>query len=266
MAPEGTYALVVGGDRNIPVDAEEAQHIVDRLAVVVAENEGKILTTVNLGCRTYREDGVTVLQDFFSPDLVKNVTILHLDDLIAGVQTHPALRILRAICGMFHNCTVKYVDLSDNALGNRGLEACDSVLGRQNKLEYVKFEDNGLAAESMAVLEQQLAGSEHLRSIKFENNMVGPEGAEHFAGIVRSCPMLEDIKYAHVRARNAGTRAVLQAIVDNASLNLKRLDLNGGKLFSEEEDDGIDLLGQALAQNPQLVILILATAISWMKA
>lgn len=142
---------------------------------------------MNLGSRTYREDGVKVLGDFFTADLVKNVTILYFDDMIAGVQTDPALTILKSICDMFVHCTVKFVDLSDNALGNRGLIACDSVLGKQNQLEGVKFENNGLAAESMAELERQLAGSEHLTTIEFENNMVGPEGADHFAGKILIC-------------------------------------------------------------------------------
>lgn len=254
-AAEATYALVVGGDRLVPVDAEEARSIVTRLTVVVAENEGKTLTEVNLGCRTYREDGVAVLQDLFIPDLVKDVTTLKLDDMIAGVETDPALRMLQGICGMFGHCVLKSVDLSDNALGNRGLEACDSVLGQQNQLEKVKFEDNGLAAESMQVLEQQLAGSEHLTTLVFENNMVGPEGAVHFGQIVRSCPSLSVIKYAQVRAGLEGTRAVLQGIVDNTQLNLVSLNLNGGKLFSQDADDAIDLLGQALVQNATLTHL-----------
>ena len=44
----GTYALVIGGERNSPVNAEEAQRIVSRLQAVVADNEGKVLTTVNM--------------------------------------------------------------------------------------------------------------------------------------------------------------------------------------------------------------------------
>jgi Ran GTPase-activating protein 1 len=247
-----TYALVVGGERLKPVDAEEAQRIVDDLAIVVAENEGKLLNEVNLGCRSYREDGVAILAQFLTQELVKNVTIVKLDDMIAGVQTDPALRILEAICALFAHCTLKYVDLSDNALGNRGLEACDAVLGQQTELELVKFEDNGLAAESMAVLERQLTGSEHLQTLIFENNMVGPEGATHFAGIVGSCPSLTNIKYAQVRAGLAGARAVLQAIVDNTNLNLVSLDINGAKLFSDDQEDAIALLVQVITQNPNL--------------
>ena len=250
-----TYALEVGGDRLVPVDAEEAERIVERWAIVVAENEGNILNKVNLGCRTYREDGVPVIQRFLTPQLVENVTILQLDDMIAGVQTDSALRILRAICGIFQHCTITHVDLSDNALGNRGLDACDAVLGQQTELELVKFEDNGLAVESMRDLEGQLAGSEHLTTLIFENNMVGPDGATHFAGIVSTCPSLTTIKYAQVRAGLVGARAVLRAIVENTDLNLVSLNINGAKLYSEDEDDAIDLLGRAIAQNPTLTHL-----------
>jgi hypothetical protein len=124
-----TYALVVGGRQLVPVGAKESRRIVARLASVVAKNSGKTLIEVNLGCRTYREDGVAILKDFFHPELVKNVKILKLDDIIAGVQPDPALQILRAMCGWFEHCTIKHVDLSYNVLGNHGLEACDAILG-----------------------------------------------------------------------------------------------------------------------------------------
>jgi hypothetical protein len=56
------YTLEVGGDRLVPVDEEEAEHIVARLEIVVAKNMGNILNEVNLGCRSYQEDGVAILQ------------------------------------------------------------------------------------------------------------------------------------------------------------------------------------------------------------
>jgi Ran GTPase-activating protein (RanGAP) involved in mRNA processing and transport len=143
--------------------------------------------------------------------------------------------MLRAICDIFEHCTIKHVNLSYNALGNRGLDACRSVLGQQwNNLEVVKFVDNGLAAESMALLEDWLAGSKHLTTHIFENQMAGSEGDTHFARIVASCPSPTTIKYAQAPAGCDGACAILEAIVDNTGLNLVSLDINGTKLFSED--------------------------------
>jgi hypothetical protein len=118
------------------------------------------------------------------------------------------------------------------------------MLGQQwNNLEVVKFVDNGLAAESMALLEDWLAGSKHLTTHIFENQMAGSEGDTHFARIVASCPSPTTIKYAQAPAGCDGACAILEAIVDNTGLNLVSLDINGTKLFSEDEDDRVVLLG-----------------------
>jgi Ran GTPase-activating protein (RanGAP) involved in mRNA processing and transport len=130
------------------------------------------------------------------------------------------------------------------------------MLGQQrNNLEVVKFVDNGLAAKSMALLEDWLAGSEHLTTLIFENQMAGSEGAMHFAHIVASCPLLTTIKYAQAHAGCDGACAILEAIVDNTGLNLVTLDNNGTKLLSEDEDDGVILLGGAILQNTTLTHL-----------
>jgi hypothetical protein len=85
------YTLEVGGDQLVPVNEEEAECIVAHLEIAVAKNMGNILNEVNLGCRSYREDGVAILQRFLTFELVKNVSILKLDDMIVGVHTDPAL-------------------------------------------------------------------------------------------------------------------------------------------------------------------------------
>jgi hypothetical protein len=62
------YTLEVGDDRLVPVNEEDAECIVARLEIVIAENMGNILKEVNLGCRSYREDGVAILQQFLTSE------------------------------------------------------------------------------------------------------------------------------------------------------------------------------------------------------
>jgi hypothetical protein len=56
------YTLEVGGDQLVPVNEEKAERIVARLEIAIAENMGNILNEVNLGCRSYQEDSVAILQ------------------------------------------------------------------------------------------------------------------------------------------------------------------------------------------------------------
>jgi len=251
----GEFALVAEGRRTTPVTGEEAVRIVNGFREVCAENEGRVLTSVDLSCRTYREDGVAMIAAFLTPELVKNVTTFKGDDMIAGIKEESALRILKSICDIFLACPLEIVNLSDNALGNKGLTACDSVLGQQNGLKELYLLNNGLATESMEVLEQQLAGSKELHTIRFENNMVGQVGARNFANIVRTCPKLRDIMYSQVRAGTAGSLAVCEALAENTNLRLVKLNISGGKLFSDSEQDGREAICKVLRRSPELIEL-----------
>lgn len=241
-----TFSLSAKGDRITPVDEDEAIRIVEQMRKVCDENAGATLTKVDLSCRTYREEGADIIASFFSPELVQNVTTFKGDDMIASVPEKPALCILKRICDIFRNSPLEVVNLSDNALGSKGLEACDSVLGQQKGLKELYLLNNGIATESMELLRDMLAGSEHLETLHFHNNMVGPEGAVHFAEIVASCPSLSDIRYTHVRAGVEGTRVVCEALVANTDFKLEKLDLSGCKLFHEEEPDGIECMCEFL--------------------
>jgi Ran GTPase-activating protein 1 len=251
MATEQTFTLKAGGNRLIPLDAGEARIILDRWDIERVANEGKTLVEVDLSCRTYRMDGASLIAQYLSPDLVKDVKIARLDDLIASVHESTALEILQTLCDCFRECNLTFVDLSDNALGNKGLTACDSVLGQQSMLEELYFSDNGIAKESMEVLARQLNGNQHLRVLHFFNNNVGEEGSIRFAEILRSCKNLEDIRYADVRAGIDGSLAIAQALDENTALVLKKLDLG----CSSFEGTGLDHLNAVLGRSNELTKL-----------
>ena len=244
-----TYALTVAGDRLVPVVEEEARRITALWDEVRLENEGKTLVEVNLGCRSYRPDGAQVIADYLTPELVKDVKTARLDDMIAGLEGTKAFGILTVLCDCFRDCELTFVDLSENALGSKGLEACDSVLSQQKKLEELYLCDNGIAQESMETLKSQLPVN--LKTLHFFNNMVGSEGAEHFAEILRSCKRLENVRYAQVRAGVSGSLAVIRALDENTDLVLKKLDIDGASL----EGKGLEHLCAILRRSTKLTYL-----------
>jgi Ran GTPase-activating protein 1 len=254
MAEQETYSLKVGGDRMVLVDAAEAERITGNWREVRAENEaeGAVLTEVNLGCRKYTLEGVTVFQDFLTPEFVSQVTVFIGDDMISSIPADEALLILNVICSIFAGSPLQEVNLSNNALGNRGLTACDAVLGQQAGLKKLSLENNGLSMESMEVLLEQLRDSTTLEALFIYHNMIGPEGAVVFAHLLRTLPNLRELRYAQNRAGTKGVRAILQALVENQAISLEKLDIEGGKLFSRDEEDGIEPLCALLRRSPNL--------------
>jgi Ran GTPase-activating protein (RanGAP) involved in mRNA processing and transport len=57
-----------------------------------------------------------------------SITVADISDIIAGRPEEEALRTLSVFCDGLQSYTLKEVNLSDNALGKKGIVACNSVL------------------------------------------------------------------------------------------------------------------------------------------
>ena len=79
-----------------------------------------------------------------------SVTDADLSDIIASRPEAEALEVLRGCCEALASRELRTLDLSDNALGQKGIDACKGVLHEQDSLASVKFCNNGISAESAA--------------------------------------------------------------------------------------------------------------------
>jgi Ran GTPase-activating protein (RanGAP) involved in mRNA processing and transport len=59
---------------------------------------------------------------------LENVTVADISDIIAGRPEDEALRTLNIICSSLKKFNLTEVNLSDNALGAKGVEVCKDVL------------------------------------------------------------------------------------------------------------------------------------------
>lgn len=68
-----------------------------------------------------------------------NLTTVDIADIIAGRPEDEALEVLRTICAAFQGVkTITSIDVSDNALGAKGLDACAALLEGQSQLTSLK--------------------------------------------------------------------------------------------------------------------------------
>ena len=145
---------------------------------------------------------------------MKRVVEAELADMISGIPEKEALKSLELVCDALSDMkTLRKVNLSDNALGAKGIRACSSILKKnRNTLTELFLENNGLSAEACRdVADLFLQGNStpnlSLKTLHFYNNMSGDGGGEHVARLVKRC---SDQKIFVLDPRDVSRRVVLR--------------------------------------------------------
>mmetsp|Transcript_7739 Transcript_7739/g.11279 ORF Transcript_7739/g.11279 Transcript_7739/m.11279 type:complete len:438 (-) Transcript_7739:213-1526(-) len=259
-----TKTLRPPGSREL-VEKARAEEIV---AHWNANDETKY-TAVSLGDKAYTEEAAKIVASYItSPDtshLFDEVTVADLADMIAGRMEEEGLAVLKALCSAVGNGRrLVEVDLSDNAMGSKGINACQAVLEDQYvSLQRLSMCNDGLSGASMHEVADILckATPSPLTKIHFYNNMSGDDGCEAFARILANCVNLVDVRFSGTRARAKGS---LRTAKEFAALgaagnlsNLTRLDLADNSFGT----DGGAELAVAFKNCPKLTYLNLRDCI-----
>lgn len=83
-------------------------------------------TTISLSNKSFDNGAATKFAAYLSS--LSNVTVADISDMIAGRPEDEALRTLNIICSSLKKFELEEVDLSDNALGAKGVTECIDVL------------------------------------------------------------------------------------------------------------------------------------------
>lgn len=148
-----------------------------------------------------------------------SVRIADLSDIIAGRPEEEALKTLTVICNSFSNLELlTEVNLSENALGVKGINACRPVLTGKN-IEKLYLCNNGLSAESCSLVTEILLEGGcpgNLKVLHFYNNMSGSAGGVAVANLLHACKAsggrLEDFRFSATRSGNEGCLAIAMAL------------------------------------------------------
>ncbi|CAN0410462.1 unnamed protein product, partial [Ectocarpus sp. 12 AP-2014] len=109
-------------------------------------------------------------------------------DIIAGRPKEVGLEVLAAVCGGVREREgLTFVDVSENAMGPDGVDACRPAIEGKKELRALLMCNDGLSAAAMeAVRDILLATSPAaLRTLHFYNNMSGDLGAKALAQVRR---------------------------------------------------------------------------------
>lgn len=179
-----------------------------------------------------------------------SLRVVSLADTIASLGEDEALKVLTSLCGALDACKkLKDIDMSNNALGERGVAACAPLLQGQKDLESISFCNNGLAPGAAKLIRTFLVASTRLKKVHFHNNLLETPGALQIAHLVTAAPQLEDLRFSSLRSGEAGSTALAKALEKTAEL--KYLDVSDNTFG----DEAVDALAHALSKHGKLIYL-----------
>lgn len=163
---------------------------------------------------------------------IRNVrkSLKHADmsDIVAGRPEEEALQALSILCDALGEAELESLDLSHNALGEKGIRACAAAFEHQKYLKKIAFQNVGCSVDACQALDDLMQDCQNLRCIHLLNNMSGDLGAIAIANIISRCPMLEEFRMASSRVMEKGGQALAAALMEVESLRV--LDLHDNPL------------------------------------
>ncbi|XP_010936919.1 RAN GTPase-activating protein 1 [Elaeis guineensis] len=271
----GKTVFDISGGRRAFIDAEEARELLSPLT-----EKADLYTKICFSNRSFGIDAALVAEPILT-SLKEQLKEVDLSDIVAGRPEDEALEVMRIFSSALEGCVLRYLNLSDNALGEKGVRAFGALLKSQNSLEELYVMNDGISEEAAKALNELVPSTEKIKILHFHNNMTGDEGAAAISQILKRSPALEDFRCSSTRVASEGGIALSEAL--EACTHLKKLDLRDnifgvdagialsktvGKLagltevylsYLNLEDEGAVAIANALKQSaPSLDVLEIA--------
>ncbi|CAI5711656.1 unnamed protein product [Hyaloperonospora brassicae] len=243
------------------VDAARAQQLLEAAGIALNDRSPLHFKSISLRGKSYTDSGAQVIADTFLSRLQSDLKVVDLADVIAGRPEDEALRALSIMCRALRGHMLDEIDLSDNALGEKGVRACFDLLIPQPALHRLLFCNNGISAAAASLIAQEIVlqnGKEtqsSLQEFHFYNNMSGHDGCVAVASVLAYCKKLTLLRYASARAGSEASEHMARGVKDHLR-DLRSLDLSDCSF----ECDGATHLAEAISKQPGLQYLKLRDA------
>ncbi|AQK72650.1 RAN GTPase-activating protein 1 [Zea mays] len=240
-----TVLDISGGERAF-IEADEAKELLSPLT-----KPGNSYKRICFSNRSFGIGAANVAGPIL--ESVKNqLTEVDISDFVAGRPEDEALDVMRIFSKALEGSVLRYLNISDNALGEKGVRAFSELLKSQESLEELYVMNDGISEEAAKALSELIPATEKLKVLHFHNNMTGDEGAMYIAEMVKRSPNVESFRCSATRIGSDGGVALSEAL--GTCTRLKKLDLRDN-LFGV--DAGL-ALSKTLPKLPDLVELYLS--------
>lgn len=178
---------------------------------------------INLSNKCYTSDASVLLAELLS-SLPSELVDVNLSDIIASRPEDDALITLRNIGEALRGKEMQSVNLSDNALGRKGIEASRPIL-ETKAMQHLYLCNVGLSKEACELVSEILLADElpHFQTLHFYNNMSGSGGATAISQVVRMCRSLKDFRFSATRSSSDGCLALAEVLLCLRFLYFKKI-------------------------------------------
>ncbi|XP_010277862.1 PREDICTED: RAN GTPase-activating protein 2-like [Nelumbo nucifera] len=216
-APHATLFDISGGRRAF-IEEEEAKDLLKPLM-----EPGNAYTKICFSNRSFGIGAAHVAEPILV-SLKNQLTDVDLSDFVAGRPEMEALEVMNIFSSALEGCVLKSLNLSNNAMGEKGVRAFEMLLKSQNNLEELYLMNNGISKEAAQAVSESIPSTEKLKVLHFHNNMTGDEGAFAISKVIMHSPALEDFRCSSTRVGSEGGIVLAEAL--GTCTHLKKLDLH----------------------------------------
>nr|XP_043605857.1 RAN GTPase-activating protein 2-like [Erigeron canadensis]XP_043605858.1 RAN GTPase-activating protein 2-like [Erigeron canadensis]XP_043605859.1 RAN GTPase-activating protein 2-like [Erigeron canadensis]XP_043605860.1 RAN GTPase-activating protein 2-like [Erigeron canadensis] len=200
------------------IEDEEAKELLKPL-----QEPGNKYTKICFSNRSFGLNAARIAGPILSSLKGGQLTDVDLSDIVAGRSEEEALQVMSMFSSALEGFGLRYLNLSDNAMGEKGVRAFSALLSSQSNLEELYLINDGISEEAAKALCELLPSTDKLKILHFANNMTGDDGAVAIAEILEKSPLLEDFRCSSTRVDSQGGIALSEALAKCA--HLKKLDL-----------------------------------------
>ncbi|KAM3755193.1 hypothetical protein ACB098_02G022300 [Castanea mollissima] len=222
------------------IEAEEAEELLKPL-----KKKGNSYTKICFSNRSFGLGAARVAEPILV-SLKDQLKEVDLSDFIAGRPEAEALEVMNIFSAALEGSALKSLNLSNNALGEKGVRAFGALLRSQDCLEELYLMNDGISEEAARAVSELIPSTDKLRVLQFHNNMTGDEGALAISEVVDRSPLLEDFRCSSTRIGSEGGVALSKAL--ETCTHLMKLDLRDN-MFGVE---GGLALSKALSKHSDL--------------
>jgi Ran GTPase-activating protein (RanGAP) involved in mRNA processing and transport len=133
-------------------------------------------------------------------EAIRNVSstlvVADVSDIIAGRPEAEVLEVLVVLSRALQHCCLQSLNLSSNALGEKGIRACADVLQSQQQLHDLVLENVGCSVNACKAVDE-LVLCTTLRKLHLFNNMSDNSGATSISKLLARSPMME-VRCLHI--------------------------------------------------------------------
>lgn len=228
------------------IEAEEAEELLKPL-----KEPGNSYSKICFSNRSFGIDAARIAGPILA-SLKDQLKEVDLSDFVAGRNEAEALDVMNIFSEALEGSNLKFLNLSDNALGEKGVRAFGKLLQSQTNLEELLLMNDGISLEAARAVSELVPSTEKLKVLHFHNNMTGDEGAVAIAEIVKRSPLLKDFRCSSTRVGSQGGSALCEAL--GMCSHMKKLDLRDN-MFGPEA--GL-VLSKALGKHENLAEVYLS--------